>query len=98
MKPSLLSTWAICTFTPEQGMSTAGASTRLPLRSRVSMSEMGSVIMVAITPVAGQDRNPGLQRSPARFLDAGDEPVARHIAEANAADAELAIEGASPAA
>src|SRR5262245_1442956 len=35
---------------------------------------------------------------PARFLDAGDQPVAGHVAEANAADAEFAVNGPRPAA
>src|SRR5262249_10203758 len=64
---------------------TTGRSMRLPLRSRVSMSAMESVIM-AVAP------------SPARLLHAGDQPVAGHVAEADPADAELAVDGARPAA
>src|SRR5262245_45040049 len=62
------------------GMSTTGRSMRLALRMRVSMSETGSVIMVA--------------SSPARFFHARDQPVAGHVTEANPADAKLAIDGA----
>src|SRR5207302_9799922 len=85
MKPSSLSTWAMRCFIWVPGMSTTGRSMRLALRMRVSMSAIGSVIMALIL-------------SPTRFLDAGDQPVAGHVAEADAADAELAIHGAGPAA
>src|SRR5262245_30192258 len=85
MKPSSLSTWAIRSFWRVVGMSTAGRSTRLALRRRVSMSAMGSVIMAGVS-------------SPARFLDAGDQAVAGHAAEADPADPELAVVGARPAA
>src|SRR5262249_51262962 len=67
-----------------EGISTTGRSMRLALRMRVSMSEIGSVIMVA--------------SSPACFLDAGNQPVAGHAAEADAADAEFPIYRAGPAA
>src|SRR5579859_8053231 len=85
MKPSSLSTWATCCFMSVDGISTAGDSMRLPLRMRVSMSAMGSVIMAVF---------PGL---PARLPHAGDEPLVGHVAEANAAQAELAIDRPRPA-
>src|SRR5690348_17297675 len=66
-------------------MSTAGRSMRLALRMRVSMSARLSVIMVG-------------SPSPAGLLDAGNQAVAGHVAEADAADAELAVDGARPAA
>src|SRR5262245_30797566 len=78
MKPSSLSTWAMAFLIFVVGMSTTGRSMRLALRMRVSMSASGSVIMVG-TP------------SPARLLHAGDQPVAGHVAEADPADAELAV-------
>src|SRR5205085_8441603 len=85
MKPSSLSTWAMRCLSLVLGMSTAGRSMRLALRMRVSMSAIGSVIMAGIL-------------SPARFLDARDQAVAGHVAEADAADAELAVHRARPAA
>src|SRR3954462_5044772 len=86
MNPSSLSTWARATLSLVAGMSTAGRSIRLALRIRVSMSAIGSVIMV---------RGPPL---PAGLLDARDQPVAGQVAEADAADAELAVDGPGPAA
>src|SRR4051812_39384400 len=65
-------------------MSTAGRSIRLALRMRVSMSANGSVIMV--------------ESSPARLLHARDQPIARHVAKTDTADAELAVHGPRPAA
>src|SRR3954469_3720377 len=84
MKPSSFRTWATLRFKFVAGMSTAGRSIRLAFRIRVSMSARGSVIMVAA--------------SPTRLFDAGDQPVARHIAEADPADAELAVHRPRPAA
>src|SRR3954452_20726256 len=80
MKPSSLSTWATLIFSRVAGMSTKGISMRLPLRMRVSMSASVSVIMVVVS-------------SPARLFDARNQPAARHVAEADAADAELAVHG-----
>src|SRR5262245_325136 len=54
-----------------------------PLRMRVSMSAIGSVIM---------------GRSPARLHEARNLTLARQIAQAEAAHAEAAIEGARPTA
>src|SRR4051794_4790785 len=85
MKPSSLRTCAMLAFRRVAGMSTAGRSMRLALRMRVSMSAIGSVIMV---------RN----SSPARLLDARDQAAVRHVAEADPADAELAVHRTGPAA
>src|SRR3954451_3226302 len=85
MKPSSLSTWATAILSRLAGMSTTGLSIRLALRIRVSMSANESVIMVG-------------GPSPAGLLDARDQPVAGHVAEADPADAELAVDGARPAA
>src|SRR5437867_4228908 len=85
MNPSSLSTCATLVFRLVAGMSTAGRSIRLAFRMRVSKSAKGSVIMIVLP-------------SPARLLHAGDQAVGGHVAETNPADAELAIDGASPAA
>src|SRR5215468_9296679 len=84
MKPSSLSTCATLIFSRVAGISTTWRSMRLALRMRVSMSASGSVIMAC--------------SSPARFLDARDHAVTGQAAEANAADAELAIDRPRPAA
>src|SRR5262249_41748037 len=85
MNPSSLSTWATARFSRVVGMSTAGRSMLLAVRIRVSMSAMGSVIMVGTS-------------SPAGLLDAGDQPVAGHVAEADTANPELAVDRPRPAA
>src|SRR5262249_24956554 len=82
MKPSSLRTYAMWAFCLVEGISTAGASMRLALRMRVSMSAIGSVIMML----------------PARFLHARDQALEAHVAEANAAQAEFAIDSAGPTA
>src|SRR5215203_4516261 len=78
MNPSSFSTWATAAFCLVAGMSTAGRSIRLALRMRVSMSAIGSVIMV-------------VGSSPARLLDARDQAVVGVVPEADAADAELPV-------
>src|SRR5260370_9654752 len=83
MKPSSLSTWAPAALRRLAGMSTTGRSMKLALRMRVSMSATVSVIM-------------GRLPSPARLGDAGDQPVAGHVPEADAADAELAVDRPRP--
>src|SRR4051794_38525479 len=86
MNPSSLRTWAMFCFSLVCGMSTAGVSLRFPLRMRVNISAIGSVIMA-------------FSRSlPARLLHARDQTVARHVAEADSADAELAVAGTRPTA
>src|SRR4051812_390583 len=69
----------------------AGISTRRcfawhALRMRVSMSAIGSVILIGLAPL------------PAGLADARDEPLERHVAEGNAAQPELAQVRALPAA
>src|SRR5690348_1193253 len=66
-------------------MSSAGRSMRLALRMRVSMSANESVIMFGVP-------------SPASLLDARDQAIAGHVAETDAADAELAVDRPRPAA
>src|SRR6476646_10107636 len=84
MKPSSLSTWATRALSLVAGMSTAGRSMRLALRIRVSMSARESVIMVG-------------SPSPAGLGHARYQTVAGHVAETDAANAELAVDGAGPA-
>src|SRR5438105_4909760 len=82
MKPSSLSTLATFTLRCVEGMSTTGRSMRLALRTRVNISEIGSVIMVA--------------SSPARLLHARDQSVTGHATKTDTANAELPIDGARP--
>src|SRR5215216_896626 len=74
---------AISAFRPEAGISTSSLAAMMPLRMRVRKSAMGSVIDM---------------RSPARLRHAGDEALVGHLAQADPADAELAVHGARTAA
>src|SRR5687767_6602134 len=74
---------AISAFTPEAGMCTSSWAAWIPLRIRVKKSAMGSVIDM---------------RSPAALGHARDEALVGHIAQADAAQAELAVHGTRPAA
>src|SRR5438132_687099 len=99
-KPSSLSTCAMVTFTLVEGMSTAGDSMRFALRMRVNMSAIESVIILASLldrlrlalarrPASAiRKRNNGL---PACLLHTRDQTLVRHVAEADPANAELAI-------
>src|SRR3954471_15704782 len=105
MKPSSSSTFATATFSLVAGISTSGRSISLALRMRVSMSAIGSVIMAVFLPGWGSGTpprvpptTPPVSRLPGRLADAGDQPVARELAEADAAAAELAVHGPRPAA
>src|SRR5829696_2512897 len=69
---------AISFFRFEDGMSTVSCAAWMPLRIRVRKSAMGSVIDMAL---------------PARLRHAGDEAVVRELAQADAADPELAVHG-----
>src|SRR5580658_6983798 len=81
---------AISVFSLEAGTSTLGWRARMALRTRVSMSAIGSLVIPALQLF--------LWLSPARLRDAGDFPVQRQLAEAQPADAELAQKSARPAA
>src|SRR5271155_1352314 len=70
------------TLTLEEGISTCDRSTRTALRTRVSMSAIGSVITAL----------------PTRFLRAGDYSLVAQLAEADPAQLELAVDRARPAA
>src|SRR5205809_3209358 len=63
----------------ECGMSTTSKSASSPLRIRVSRSASGSVIDMAL---------------PARLRESGDIALVRHLAQADPAEAELAVVGA----
>src|SRR4051794_10123429 len=69
---------AISRFTFEDGTSTVSCAAWMPLRMRVSRSAMGSVIDMAL---------------PAALRHAGDVAVVRHLAQADAAQPELAVVG-----
>src|SRR5262245_26417771 len=85
MKPSRLRTSAMPFFRREPGMSTVRLRIELAFRTRVSMSAMVSVMLM-------------IGSSPARLLDARDLAAMGHLAEADAADRELADERTGPAA
>src|SRR5918999_3797443 len=67
---------AISLFRPEAGITTSSCAARMPLRIRVRKSAIGSVIDM---------------RSPARLRHAGDEALVRELAQADAAEPELAV-------
>src|SRR5689334_4182003 len=83
MNPSSLSTRATRCLNLVDGISTNCRSMRVAFRMRVSMSARESVIMSAYP-------------SPAGFLNARDEPITGHVAETDAADAELAVHRPRP--
>src|SRR5580698_6133552 len=77
-----LRTRAISTFSFDCGISTRRCFALTALRMRVSMSAIGSVIVI-VCP-----------RLPAGLAHARQEPVQCHVPEANSAQTELAQEGA----
>src|SRR3712207_9299545 len=68
---------AISAFSRELGITTSSWAAWMPLRIRVRKSAMGSVIDMAL---------------PARLRHAGDVALMRELAQADAADAELAVD------
>src|SRR5215208_3771228 len=68
---------AISAFRRELGITTSSWAAWMPLRIRVRKSAMGSVIDM---------------RSPARLRHAGDEALVRELAQADAAQPELAVD------
>src|SRR5687768_3672450 len=74
---------AISCLSLESGITTVSCAAWMPLRMRVRKSATGSVIDM---------------RSPARLRHAGDEALVRELAQADAAQAELAVHGTGPAA
>src|SRR5262249_7831436 len=73
---------ASASFCFEDGMRTLSCSATLALRMRVSMSAIGSVIVIVRLP------------SPARLRDAGHFAGVHHLSQADAAEPELAVHGA----
>src|SRR5580658_1494808 len=86
MKPSRSKMAASASFSFELGIFTVSNWAELALRIRVSMSAMGSVIVM------------GSPRSPTRLRHAGDLPGVHHRAQADPAQPELAEHGLGPAA
>src|SRR5215212_795818 len=68
---------AISAFSREDGMTTSSWAAWMPLRIRVRKSAMGSLTAM---------------RSPARLRHAGDEALMRELAQADAAQPELAVD------
>src|SRR3712207_5088313 len=77
---------ARASFSFEDGMRTSSWNATLAFRSRVSMSAIGSVIVMWRPPL------------PARLGHARHLAGVDHLAEADAAEPELAVHGAGPAA
>src|SRR3954467_1240593 len=73
---------AISRLSLDDGISTVSCAAMIPLRIRVRKSAMGSVIDMAL---------------PARLRPAGDVAVVGHLPQADATEAELAVDGAGPA-
>src|SRR3972149_3619971 len=86
MKPSSFSTLAMATLILEEGMTTRSCRAETALRIRVSMSAMGSVTATTTPPL------------PTRLRYAGDLPLQRQVAEADATQREGAHVAARPAA
>src|SRR4051812_19720730 len=70
---------AISAFRPDAGITTSSCAAWMPLRMRVRKSAIGSVIDMAL---------------PARLRHAGDEALVRELAQADAAEPELAVDRA----
>src|SRR5690349_2023523 len=92
MSPSSFRTWAIATFSFEDGITTLGFSTICALRMRVSISAIGSLMLIRKSP-----RGLGALRLPAGLDDARDVALERQIADLVAAEAELAEGATRPA-
>src|SRR3954452_2076578 len=78
---------ASASFCLEEGIRTSSCIATLALRMRVSMSAIGSVIVISVAPP-----------SPARLGDARDLPGVHELAQADAAELELAVHRVRPAA
>src|ERR1700677_926213 len=107
MYPSLLRIWAMFTLILECGKLTSSWYAELALRRRVKKSAIGSVmVMTAVSPSSQRFPSGGLPRSflglfggflrtcpalPAALLHTGQFAGVRHLAQADAAQAELAV-------
>src|SRR5690349_7792328 len=93
---------AISVFSLEAGTSTLGWRALIALRTRVSMSAMGSLVIVLLLRLRpGYPQRRSFRTSiflPARLDHAWNLAVQGELAEAQAANAELAQERARPAA
>src|SRR5690349_24980976 len=85
MQPSSWRTLAIATLSLEDGITTVGFSTICALRMRVSMSAIGSLMLMRMLLGVGAP-----PPSPAGLHDAGDVAPEREVADHVAAQAELA--------
>src|SRR5437588_9397122 len=86
MYPSRCRMAANASLSLEDGMRTVSCMATLPLRMRVSMSAMGSVIVIASSP------------SPAGLRDAGNLAGVDQLPKADPAQPELAVDRARPTA
>src|SRR4029077_1788720 len=86
----------------EYGMPTVSWYAEFAFRSRVSMSAIGSVIVMALRPSSPRFPAPGgtcgvlVRLLPAGLGDAGQFAPVRHRAEADPAQAEPAVDGPRP--
>src|SRR5689334_11425642 len=89
---------AISTFIFDNGMSTRRCLLRQAFRIRVSMSAIGSVMLMKYyAPIVSLRTFRNGKGSPARLAHAGDEPLEGHLAERDAGETELAEVGARAA-
>src|SRR3954447_21910426 len=86
---------AISRLRLDDGMSTSSWEAMIPLRMRVRKSAMGSVWDIRKRLLVASGRAVGLPRG---LRHPGDEAVVGQLAQADPAQAELAIHGAGPAA
>src|ERR1700722_15052236 len=84
MKPSRSRIAASASFSLEPGIFTVSNCALFALRRRVSMSAIGSVIVIVSPP------------SPAGLGHAGDLALVHHEAQADPAEPELLVDGARP--
>src|SRR5579875_3437889 len=91
----------MCALNFECGMVTVSWNAVLALRNRASMSAIGSVIVMSdLLPRRGSRRPSAIVVSdlPRRLRDAGEFAGVRHLAQADPAEAELAVDRVRPAA
>src|ERR671913_836583 len=86
MYPSSFRTWAIEDFSFEAGIATDSFSDICALRMRVSMSEIGSLILMQFSPASLE--------SPAGLDDARDFPAHRDFAKLVAPQTEFPVRAA----
>src|SRR3954464_13809475 len=89
---------ARASFSLEDGMRTVSCIATLPLRMRVSMSAIGSVIVIGSPPHPLALVPAAAPPSPAGLRHARDFPGMDHLAKADPAQPELAVDRARPTA